>query len=194
MDLLFDSMRQACDGRILHHGKLSGPLNSKQDRSTTGDEPHTPMTTGQKFTKHTEKFDVINTQRLRVIYMLLMMTIPLGLAWRMVPLGLSPFIFKYGGSMLWAAALYWFLAACLPRLGSLAVAWMAAASAVSLEFSRRWHPATIDAFRVSLAGRILLGRYFSLRNIVAYLLAIALVALIDEMLLRRVMAHRSASR
>jgi hypothetical protein len=128
----------------------------------------------------------MNTQRRRALcVLLLLMTIPLGLAWRMVPLGLSPFFFKYGGSVLWAAALYWFLAACLPRLDSLAVAWIAAATAAALELSRLWHTPPMDAFRVSLAGRILLGRYFSFKNIAGYWLAIALVALMDEFAVRR---------
>lgn len=126
--------------------------------------------------------------------LLLLITIPLGLAWRTAPLGLSPFFFKYGGSVLWAAALYWFLAACLPRLGSFSVAWIAAAAAAALEFSRLWHTAAIDAFRVSLAGRILLGRYFSFRNIAAYWLAIALVGLLDEFAVRKTMGQRSVSR
>jgi hypothetical protein len=117
------------------------------------------------------------------------MTIPLGLAWRRAPLGLSPFFFKYGGSMLWAVALYWFLAACLPRLDSRGVASSAAIASAALEFSRLWHTPAMDAFRVSLAGPILLGRYFSFRNIAAYWLAIALVALLDEFVARRVMAR-----
>ncbi len=138
---------------------------------------------------------MMNTQRRRAICMLLLLiTIPLGLAWRMVPLDLSPFFFKYGGSVLWAAALYWFLAACLPRLGSLAVASIAGPIAAALEFSRLWHPAAIDAFRVTLAGRILLGRYFSFRNIAAYWLAIALVSLLDEFAVRRMMGQRLVSR
>ena len=36
-----------------------------------------------------------------------------------------------------------------------------------------------DAFRRTLAGQLLLGRYFSARNIVAYLIAIALASLAD---------------
>ncbi len=161
----------------------------------TGEEPHAQATTGPKVTKPAEKFDMMNAQRRRAACaLLLLMTIPLGLAWRMAPLGLSPFFFKYGGSVLWAAALYWFVAACLPRLGSFAVAWIAAATAAALEFSRLWHTATMDAFRVSLSGRILLGRYFSFRNIAAYWLAIALIALLDEFAVRRGIAQRGASR
>ena len=195
MGLLLDSMRRARDGRILNHTKRSGALNSTQNCTVTGDKTHAQATTDPNFTKPSEEFDVMNTQRRRAAsMMLLLMTIPLGLAWRMAPLGLSPFFFKYGGSVLWAVALYWFVGACLPRLGSFGVAWIAAATAAALEFSRLWHSPLTDAFRVSLAGRILLGRYFSWKNIAAYWLAIALVALLDEMILRRVMAQRVASR
>jgi hypothetical protein len=124
--------------------------------------------------------------RRRITHILLLpITIPMGLAWRMVPMGLSPFWFKYGGSMLWAAALYWLIAACLPTLRVSALAVLAAAVAALLEFSRLWHTPAMDTFRISLTGRILLGRYFSLKNILAYWLAIALVALLDRSLLRR---------
>jgi Protein of unknown function (DUF2809) len=122
--------------------------------------------------------------KLRVTYALLLLTIALGLAWRMVPLGLSPFWFKYGGSALWAIALYWFLAVCLPRLSVAGLAFLSASVAAVLEFSRLWSVPTVDAFRLTLAGRLLLGHYFSLKNIVAYWVAIALAALLDGWLVR----------
>jgi hypothetical protein len=128
----------------------------------------------------------MTNDRRRITYSLLLpITIAVGLAWRMVPMGLSPFWFKYGGSMLWAAALYWLIAACLPALRVSALAALAATIAALLEFSRLWHTPAMDAFRISLAGRLLLGRYFSLKNILAYWLAIALVALLDRSLLRK---------
>ena len=121
----------------------------------------------------------------RVTYaVLLLITIVLGLAWRMVPLGLSPFWFKYGGSALWAIALYWLIAVCLPGLTAVGLAFLAASAAAVIEFSRLWSVPTVDAFRLTLAGRLLLGRYFSLKNIAAYWLAIALAALLDRWLLR----------
>jgi Protein of unknown function (DUF2809) len=133
---------------------------------------------------------MMNEKRRRAACVLLMLiTIPLGLVWRMVPLGLSPFFYKYGGSVLWAVALYWLIAACLPRLQVGALALIAAWIAAALEFSRLWHTPAMDAFRVTLAGRLLLGRYFSVRNIAAYWLGIALVALLDLLLLRRSMAQ-----
>jgi hypothetical protein len=135
----------------------------------------------------------MNTSRRRATYLLLLLiTIPLGLAWRMAPLGLSPFFFKYGGSVLWAAALYWLTAACLPRRSSWALAGLAAVIAAALEFSRLWHTPAMDAFRITLAGRILLGRYFSLKNVAAYWMAIGLAALWDEWVMRRMMGRRGA--
>jgi len=122
----------------------------------------------------------------RVTYaVLLLITVPAGLAWRMGPLGLSPFWFKYGGSALWAMALYWLIAVCLPRLSAVGLACLTAAVAAVVEFSRLWSVPAVDAFRLTLAGRLLLGRYFSLNNIAAYWLAIALAALLDQWLVRR---------
>lgn len=127
----------------------------------------------------------MKTSRRRSIYaLLLLVTIPLGLAWRMAPLGLSPFWFKYGGSALWAMALYWLIAMLLPRCHALGLACIAAVVAAGVEFSRLWHVPGVDAFRLTLAGRLLLGRYFSLKNIVAYWLAIAVAAMLDQWLLR----------
>jgi hypothetical protein len=116
---------------------------------------------------------------------LLLITIALGLGWRMLPLGLSFFWFKYGGSVLWAIALYWLIALGFPRYSSAGLAMSAAVVAAVLEFSRLWHVATLDLFRLTLAGRLLLGRYFSLKNIVAYWVGIALAAAVDEWLMRR---------
>ncbi len=49
-----------------------------------------------------------------------------------------------------------------------------------VEFSRLVPIAPIDAFRLTLAGKILLGRYFSVKNILAYILAIAFAAILDH--------------
>jgi Protein of unknown function (DUF2809) len=110
---------------------------------------------------------------------LLLLTIPIGLAVRLLPLHLPWFLYKYLGSALWAIALYWFLAALLPKLRPQALAALATIIATLLELSRLIPIAPIDAFRLTFAGKILLGRYFSLKNIAAYLLAIALAATLD---------------
>jgi hypothetical protein len=110
---------------------------------------------------------------------LLLLTIPIGLAVRLLPLGLPWFLYKYLGSTLWAIALYWFLATLLPKLRPRAIATIAILIATLLELSRLLPIAPIDAFRLTFAGKILLGRYFSLKNIAAYILAIALTAALD---------------
>jgi hypothetical protein len=116
---------------------------------------------------------------------LLIITIPIGLAVRLLPLHLPWFLYKYLGSTLWAIALYWFLATLLPKLRPRALATIALLVATLLELSRLIPIAPIDAFRETFAGKILLGRYFSLKNIAAYLLAIALAATFDHLFLPR---------
>jgi hypothetical protein len=110
----------------------------------------------------------------------LLITIPLGLAVRLLPLGLPWFLYKYLGSVLWAAALYWFLAAILPKLRPQAIAALAATIATLLELSRLIPVAPVDAFRLTFAGEILLGRFFSIKNIIAYIIAISLTAILDR--------------
>jgi preprotein translocase subunit Sec61beta len=110
----------------------------------------------------------------------LLLTIPIGLAVRLLPLHLPWFLYKYLGSALWAIALYWFLATLLPKLRPRAIATLAILIATLLELSRLIPIAPIDAFRETFAGKILLGRYFSPKNIAAYALAIALTAALDH--------------
>jgi hypothetical protein len=125
-------------------------------------------------------------RRSAICALLLLTTIPIGLAVRFAPLHLPWFLYKYLGSTLWAAALYWFLAALLPKLRPIALATLAVTIATVVELSRLVPIAPIDAFRLTLPGQILLGRYFSLKNIAAYILAITLTAALDRhVLLRR---------
>jgi hypothetical protein len=126
-----------------------------------------------------------STHRTTRCLLLLLITIPLGLAVRFLPLHLPWFLYKYLGSLLWAAALYWFLAALLPKLRPMALATLAITIATLVELSRLIPIAPIDAFRLTLPGQILLGRYFSLKNIAAYLLAITVTAALDHTLLPR---------
>jgi hypothetical protein len=115
--------------------------------------------------------------------LLLIITIPMGLAVRLLPLGLPWFFYKYLGSTLWAIALYWFLATLLPKLRPAILTTLAILIATLVELSRLIPIAPIDAFRETFAGKILLGSYFSLKNIAAYILAIALAATFDHLFL-----------
>jgi hypothetical protein len=108
-----------------------------------------------------------------------------GLVLRLVPLRLSAFTVKYGGSVLWAAMVYLLLAGCLPRRRSLTVALIAAAVAALVELSRLYHSPALDAFRLTRAGILLLGRVFSGWHFAIYWATIAIVATADWRVRRR---------
>ncbi len=116
---------------------------------------------------------------------LIILTIIAGLVLRRVPLGLPIFVVKYGGSMLWAAMIYWIVAAIRPVASSGAIAVNAVLFALAVEFFKLYHAPILEAFRRTIAGSLLLGRYFSWWDIAAYLVAIALTAFADQRLIRR---------
>jgi hypothetical protein len=95
--------------------------------------------------------------------------IGVGLVWRLAPLGLPPFWFKYGGGVLWGAMVLLIVGGL--RHGS-KLQWTtplyALAIAITAELIRLFHEPHFDAFRHTLAGALLFGRVFNVRNIVAY--------------------------
>lgn len=92
-----------------------------------------------------------------------------GLVWRLAPLGLPVFWLRYAGGALWGAMVFCLVAAARPRrLGPIACLVVASTIAVSTELFRLYHAPALDAFRSTLAGALLLGRVFSVANIVAY--------------------------
>jgi hypothetical protein len=113
-------------------------------------------------------------------FLLASLTLAAGLVWRFAPLGLPPLSHKYGGSMLWAIMVYWIAALLLPRWPPLHLALCAALIAAAVELFRLIHAPALDAFRLTLAGRLLLGRVFSLFDIAAYWLAILFTAVVDS--------------
>ncbi len=116
---------------------------------------------------------------------LLILTVVGGLVLRRVPLGLPYVVVKFGGSMLWAAMVYWIFAAIRPAAASVSVAINAALFAAAVEFFKLYHARVLDGFRRTVAGALLLGRFFSWWDLAAYLAAIALAAAIDTRLIRR---------
>ena len=116
------------------------------------------------------------TGRRLACLLLLAVTLPTGLAWRLAPLHLPQFAFKYGGSALWAAAVYWLIGFLLPRRHPRVLALLAAVAAAGVECFKRVQYPALEAFRSTLAGKLLLGRYFTFGAIAAYWLAIAVVA------------------
>jgi hypothetical protein len=130
---------------------------------------------------------LIAATRQRVAYFALaLVTVPI----RFVPLGLPWFVMKYGGSTLWAVMIYWVLALLWPRGAPRSLALATGTIATLVELSRLYHSASLDAFRISLPGIILLGRFFSVWDIVAYWMAIVVAALVDAWVVRRIASER----
>jgi hypothetical protein len=115
---------------------------------------------------------------------LFLVTIVAGLAFRFVPLGLPAFVVKYAGSTLWAAMIYWIVSTLLPTRRVTIVAVIAGLIATAVEFFKLYHSPAMDAFRLTLPGILLLGRYFSVWDIVAYWIGIGVGAFIDANALR----------
>ncbi len=126
-----------------------------------------------------QKHQHSTTRRILACGIAILITIPLGLAVRFLPLHLPYLLWKYLGSALWAVALYWFVAMLLPGLSPRSLAVVSGIAATLVELSRLTPERHIDAFRLTLAGKILLGRYFSARNIVVYLVAIVAASASD---------------
>jgi Protein of unknown function (DUF2809) len=108
--------------------------------------------------------------------------IALGLALRFFGrgLGLPAGIVKYGGSVLWATMVLFLVAALCPRLSRPHLALITMVIAVGVELIRLVHMPWLDDFRLTLAGALLLGRIFSLWNLVAYAAGIVLGVAVDR--------------
>jgi Protein of unknown function (DUF2809) len=96
-------------------------------------------------------------------------------------LGIPASIVKYGGSILWGAMVFFLAAVALPRFSGWPVAGISAVIAVSVELFRLFHAPWLDEFRLTLAGALLLGRIFSVWDILAYGAGILLAVGLDRL-------------
>jgi Protein of unknown function (DUF2809) len=114
---------------------------------------------------------------------LCLLVIVSGLALRGVglELGLSSFIVKYGGSMLWATMVFLLVAIAARGQPRWRIALISAAIAVCVELFRLVHAPWLDAFRLTMAGALLLGRIFSAWDMLAYGVGIVLGVLLDDL-------------
>jgi hypothetical protein len=96
-------------------------------------------------------------------------------------LGLPALVVKYGGSMLWAMMVFFAVTIAASHLSRQNVALISAAIAIGVEFFRLVHAPWLDAFRLTLAGALLLGRIFSLWNLLAYGVGIVLGIWLDRL-------------
>ncbi|MEF0939044.1 ribosomal maturation YjgA family protein [Rhizobium sp. BR 362] len=115
------------------------------------------------------------------MFLALLLTIACGLALRRFGYAahLSFQIVKYGGSILWGGMVYWLLAAAFARARRFTITAAALIVAVLVELFRLWHTPALDAFRLTTAGALLLGRVFSPWNILAYATGIAVALALD---------------
>jgi fatty acid desaturase len=105
--------------------------------------------------------------------------IAVGLLVRSPALGLPWLVAKYAGAMLWGAMVCAGVRTIQPRASQSASLAAAAVLAATVEASRLFHQPDLDAFRATLAGRLSLGRIFSLWNVVAYLVGIVALVLAE---------------
>lgn len=116
---------------------------------------------------------------------LVLVTLASGLLTRLGPLDLPRFVVEYGGSVLWALMIYWIVSLLLQRWSVVAVALLAGSVATSVEFLKLYHAAWLDSFRTTVPGVLLLGRIFSVWDILAYWLAMTIGAHLDRCIRRR---------
>jgi beta-N-acetylhexosaminidase len=94
-------------------------------------------------------------------------------------LGLPAFLVKYGGSVLWAVMVYFLVAAGQCDWPRWRIGAASMSIAIAVEAFRLYHVPWLDAFRLTLPGALLLGRIFSMWNILAYAIGVAVAAACD---------------
>ncbi len=126
---------------------------------------------------------MLNQPRSRPLYATLaILTTAIGYTCRFAHLHLPYFVIKYGGSACWAAMIYWLLALASPRSSIRNRAIATTLIATAIEFLKLLRNPALDAFRFTFPGKVILGRFFSPRDLVAYYLAIAACVLLDHYL------------
>jgi len=116
--------------------------------------------------------------------LLILGAIAAGLTLRLVHIGLPFAAVKYGGSILWALMIYWIASTLRPHWPIPWATLAAGAVATAVEVFKLYHQPWLDAFRLTLPGALLFGRVFSLRDLLAYALAIAAGAAADRVIRR----------
>jgi hypothetical protein len=104
-------------------------------------------------------------------------------------IGLPMSVVKYGGSLLWGAMVFFVVAVILHSGRRRTIVLTAVVVAIVVELFRLYHTPSLDAFRLTLLGALLLGRVFSAWNLVAYgagiLLGLATDVMFERQLIRR---------
>jgi hypothetical protein len=120
------------------------------------------------------------TSLIRACLCLAIIVSGLGLRGFGLGLGLPAFFVKYGGSVLWGTMVFFLVAMAASNLSRRRIALISAAIAICVELFRLVHAPWLDAFRLTLAGALLLGRIFSTWDMLAYGVGIVLGMLLDR--------------
>ncbi|MBB4637230.1 DUF2809 domain-containing protein [Longimicrobium terrae] len=124
--------------------------------------------------------------RSRLLYLLLTLaTISLGLAARQMRASLPSFINPYLGDVLWAAMVFFLIAALRPAASTRWIAIAAAAFSLTIELSQLYHAPWIDGIRHTRLGGLVLGFGFLWSDLVCYAAGILLAAAADRALATR---------
>ena len=120
---------------------------------------------------------------------LVAVTMGLGVALRFGHFGQPAFVRKYGGSATWALEIYWVVSAMARWPGRAAI--VSGVIGTAVEFLKLVHTPGLESFRGTLAGVLLLGRFFSWWDILAYWVAVGFGFAVDLCLLRGWFARRA---
>jgi hypothetical protein len=107
-------------------------------------------------------------------------------------LGLPALVVKYGGSILWGTMVFFMVAISASTLSRPTIALISVLIAIGVELFRLVHFPWLDGFRLTLAGALLLGRIFSLWDMLAYGVGIGLGALLDYFVVAKLGERKAA--
>ncbi len=116
----------------------------------------------------------------------MVVAILLGLASRRYPNPISDLFGKYPGDALWAAMMFFALGALRPRAGTLSIAALTLATCFVVEAMKLYQAPWIVAIRHTTLGHLVFGHVFSVRNLLAYTVGIAVVLGVDVLWLHGV--------
>jgi hypothetical protein len=107
-------------------------------------------------------------------------------------LGLPALVVKYGGSTLWGTMVFFLVVISASTLSRPTIALISVLIAIGVELFRLVHFPWLDGFRLTLAGALLLGRIFSLWDMLAYGVGIGLGALLDYFVVAKLGERKAA--
>jgi len=130
--------------------------------------------------------------RTRMTYVALALgTIAIGLIVHWRGSTLAPALRDVLGDALWAAMIFWWLSALVPRAKLLARAGIAFGVCVWVEFSQLYHAAGLDRIRGTVIGHLILGSGFDPRDLAAYTLGVLGAAWLDRLVTSSSAHHRA---